>query len=436
MLHPTRSARGKLSAVIRPITLCSTLFIIQVCYTYSGAQGLSADEFVSRALAANAELAAARLNVERAGARLRQAGLRPNPSISFERQDGAFDSPGEGGTFIGLSLPVEIGGKRRGRIDLARIELEAAEAEIADRERRLANDVRIAYAEAMAALDELEITSGLDNLDTQTARVVEARVREGDAAPLELNLLRVEIERLRSRRALIAGRLQAALLRLQNLAALDRPLRPSESLSAAPSFQPPATVESAIGIALRNRPDLRLARLEEEAAMAGLKLARAQSAPDVTLFTRYGSQISTFDSTPVGPISDRDRLLAFGVSISLPVFNRNQGAKAEAEITIAQAKQRRRFIESSALADVKSAWARYEAAGAALETFEQGVLARSSDNIRAIRGAYEVGGLRITDLINEQRRLLDARREFAEALGERYRALADLQAAIGVDQKH
>jgi len=415
--------------------LCPALFIIQICFTYAGAQSLSADEFVSRALAANAELAAARLNIERARARLRQAGLRPNPTIDFERQNGVFDSPGEGGTFIGLSLPVETGGKRRGRIELARIGLEAAEAEIADRERRLANDVRIAYAEAMAALDELEVTTGLDNLDMQTARMVEARVGEGDAAPLELNLLRVEIERLRSRRALTAGRLQAALLRLQNLAGLDQPLRPRDSLSAALSFQPPATMESAIEIALRSRPDLRLARLEEEAAAAGLKLARAQSAPDVTLFTRYGSQLTTFDSTPVGAISDRDRLLAFGVSISLPVFNRNQGAKAESDIAIAQAKRRRLFIESSAITQVKTAWARYEAAGAALRTFEQGVLARSGDNIRAIRGAYEIGAFRATDLINEQRRLLDARREFAEALGERYRALADLQAAIGIAPK-
>ncbi len=418
--------------------------MICVCFINAAAQnyvdpapGASADELVRRALASNAELAAARLDIERARARLRQAGLRPNPTIDFEQRSGIFDSPGERATSAGFSLPLELGGRRRGRIDLARAELEFAEAEIADRERRLANEVRVAYAEAMAAARELEIAAGLHELDAQAARVVEARVNEGDAAPLELNLLRVELERLRSRRALVAGRLQAGLLRLRNLAGmpLDQPLRLREALSAAPLFEPPATIERAVEIALRDRPDVRLARIEEEIARAGLKLARAGALPDVAVFARYGVEQSSFDRTPIGAFAERDKLLAFGVSISLPIFNRNQGAKAEAEIAIAQTKQRRQFIESVVRAEVMSAWARYEASNAAIATFEQGALARSNDNLRAIRGAYEAGAFHITDLIAEQRRLLDAQREFTEALTERYRALADLQAALGIIDK-
>jgi len=80
---------------------------------------------------------------------------------------------------------------------------------------------------------------------------------------------------------------------------------------------------------------------------------------------------------------------------------------------------------------VASAYARYEAARAAVTTFEIGVNGRSNDNIRVIRAAYDLGEFRITDLINEQRRLREAQREFTEALSEQYRALADLQAAIG-----
>ncbi len=92
---------------------------------------------------------------------------------------------------------------------------------------------------------------------------------------------------------------------------------------------------------------------------------------------------------------------------------------------------RRQFIESVVRADVTSAYARYEAARAAVMIFEQGVIARSNDNIRVIRAAYELGEFRITDLIAEQRRLIDSQRDFTEALSEQYRALADLQAAIG-----
>ena len=59
------------------------------------------------------------------------------------------------------------------------------------------------------------------------------------------------------------------------------------------------------------------------------------------------------------------------------------------------------------------------------------MIARSNDNIRAIRAAYDVGAFRVTDLIAEQRRLLDSQREYTEALAERYRAMADLQSAMG-----
>jgi cobalt-zinc-cadmium efflux system outer membrane protein len=397
-------------------------------------QGISAGDLVRRALASNAELAAVRLDVNRARARLRQAGLRPNPTLDFEQQRGVFNTPGESSTSIGVSVPLELGGKRKGRIDLAQAEFEAVQAEVADRERRLANDVRAAYAEAMAAARELSITADLNNIDTQTARVVEARVSEGDASPLELNLLRVEVDRLRARRALVEGRLQAALLRLKNLTGIPtiEPLRLREDLTTFVLADPPASLEAAVEIALRTRPDLRLAQLNEEVAQAGLRLARAQVVPDVTAFSRYSRSRSSFDQTPIGPLTDRDKLFAYGVSISIPVLNRNQGAKAEAEAAIAQSQQRRQFIEAVVRADVSSAYARYQAATQSINIFEQGVIARSNENIRAIRGAYQVGAFRVTELLTEQRRLIDSQREYTEALAERYRALADLQAALGV----
>lgn len=82
-------------------------------------------------------------------------------------------------------------------------------------------------------------------------------------------------------------------------------------------------------------------------------------------------------------------------------------------------------------AEVQSAYQRYEAARSAIAIYEQGVLDRSRQNIRTIRGAYEVGAFRVTELLSEQRRFVDFQREFTEALAESYRALADLQSAIG-----
>lgn len=415
------------------INEASSVSVIVTRY-YDPLQGESSVDVARRALLFNGELAAARLEINRARARLRQAGLRPNPILEFEQTTGRLTgSAGERETTVGVALPMELGGKRQRRIELAQAELEAGEAEVADRERRLTNEVYVAYAEALAALRELSITEDLNDIDLQTTRFVQARVNEGETAPLELNLLRVEVDRLRSRRALVEGRLQVALLKLKSLVGIQasEPLRLREEIRTPQLPAPPGSLEAAFDIALRTRPDLRLARLTEEAAQAGLRLARAQGTPDLTASARYTMNRSTLDSTPVGPIADRDRLLTFGVSVGIPVFNTNQGAKQEAALAIEQAQKRREFLEQLVRSQVAAAYARYDATNKALTTFEQGVIGRSTENIQAIRAAYQLGEFRITDLLAEQRRLLDAQREFTEALAERYRALADLQTAIG-----
>jgi cobalt-zinc-cadmium efflux system outer membrane protein len=334
---------------------------------------------------------------------------------------------------VGIAVPIELGGKRRRRVEVAQAELEAVEAEVADRERRLALEVMTVFVEALSALRELETTESINEVDLQTTRFVQARVNEGESAPLELNLLRTEVDRLRSRRAMVEGRLTTALLKLKALAGISdaEPLRLREDLTTVrrPAF--PQSVDAAIAIALRSRPDLRLARLNEEVAEAGLKLARASASPDLTAFTRYSVSRSAFEDTPVGVIHDRDKTLTFGVSVGLPIFNRNQGNKAEAAALISQARTRREFLEQIIRSEVQSAYARYEAARSAALTFEQGVIGRSSENIRVIRAAYELGQFQITDLLSEQRRLLDSQREYTETLTEQYRALADIQAALG-----
>jgi cobalt-zinc-cadmium efflux system outer membrane protein len=397
-------------------------------------QGSSSIDLVRRALTSNAQLAASRLEIDRARARLRQAGLRPNPSVDFEQQNGVFNSPGARTTSIGFSMPLELAGQRGRRIDLARAELEASEADVADRERRLSSDVRLAYIETLAALRELEVTQNLHSLDVETARVVEARVEEGDAAPLELNLLRAEADRLQARRALVEGRLQAAAARLKQLVGMapDEQLRLREALMAPLLPDPPASLDEAVALALRTRPDLRFARLSENVAQAGYRLAKAQSAPQVTAFSKFTNNLSTFDDTPIGALRDRDRLLAFGVSITLPIFNRNQGAKAEAQLEITQAQRRREFIESAVRAEVVAAYRRYEAAQASVRTYERGVIGRSEQNVQTMRAAYQVGAFRVTELLAEQRRMVDMQREMTEALAERYRALAELRAALGI----
>lgn len=398
-------------------------------------RGTSSLDLVRRAVGTNRDLAAARLNIERARARVVQAALFPNPALDLERTTGSWtNSRGNNETVIGLAVPIELGSKRSSRIAIAQAELAASQAEFTERQRRVVGDVLAAYIDALAALRELDATARLNELDIETGKYVQTRVNEGDASPLEMKLLGVEIERLRARRILLRGQLEAAMLRLRNLIGipLDEPLQFRQGFTVAPStVGMPATVGSAVEEALRARPDLQLARLNEATAAATLRGARAQVIPDLTGFTRYSQGNSILDDTPVGPIADSDKLVSFGVSITLPFFNRNQGARAEAQALIEQTRREREFVESVVRADVASAYRRYEAVRDALSAYESGVITASLENISTIEAAYRLGEFRITDLIAERRRFVDAQREYTDLLAERERALADLQLAMG-----
>lgn len=175
---------------------------------YHPQDGVSISELVDRALKANQDLSAWRLEIDRAKARLQQARLRPNPTLEFEQQSGRLvGDGGDGQISIGASLPIEIFGRRDSRINVAQIGIEASEAEVRNRERILVANILTNYSEALAALRELDATESLLELDLQTARFVQIRVDEGESPPLELNLLQAEVERLRSRRQLAEGRL-------------------------------------------------------------------------------------------------------------------------------------------------------------------------------------------------------------------------------------
>lgn len=408
--------------------------VVSVLPNYYNAQdGISLNELIKRALDTNQDLAAARLEIEKAKARLAQAKLRPNPTLEFEQESGRLVGNGGDSNFtVGASLPIEIYGRRDARINFAQIEIQASEAEVRNRERILTNNILTNYAEALGALREIDTLEKVLELDMQTTRFVQIRVNEGETAPLELNLLQAEVERLRSRRQLAEGKLQSSLTGLKMLTGIpfEEPLRLREQINTAILPTLPKTREEAVDIALRNRPDVLLTRIEEQVATAGLRLVRANSKPDVTAYTRYSQGRSVVD-TSIGNFPQRDRSLTFGVAIGIPIFNKNQGAKTEAEISIKQAQSRREFAERVVRGEILSAFQRYEAASRAVLTLQQSAIPRSTENVGVFRRIYEIGEIKITDLIAEQRRLLDANRDLTEALTEKYRAQADLQIALG-----
>src|SRR5437867_11192985 len=199
-------------------------------------------ELVARALTDSPDPRAARAEIDAAVGRLQQAGLRPNPMLELGGQKAV--SPDNNLT-IGLSVPLDLNGRKEGRVGVAERELQMKRAQVRDRERRLAADVRMKAGELLAARRGLAVTDDLLSVNRDALRLVQNRVRQGATPELEENLMLVEVNRLDATRQMLASRGEIASLQLNALAGMapDAPLALRGDLaSAAP---PPPAAEAA-----------------------------------------------------------------------------------------------------------------------------------------------------------------------------------------------
>jgi cobalt-zinc-cadmium efflux system outer membrane protein len=400
------------------------------------ARAQTVEALVRKAIDNNRELLAMRQRVAEARGLLRQAGVRPAPAVEIDGSTGRpLGTRGEEEYSAGYSYPFETFGKRDKRVRVAGKAVELAEAELVERTRQLVFEVKARYAEALAEQQKLAALDRLLAANRDSYRLTEARVQQGDAAPLERQLLLVELNRAEAQRAAAAGRVEAALIDLRRLAGLT----PSDSLTLGegPDKLKLIPLTQLKQRALESRADLRVARLLEEQGAAEVDLAEAQSRPDVALSARYSrrsAQFEQFGLTASGlpvPLRDRDNILSLGVSVPLLTRKRNLGAIEAAGARAAGARLRREHLGAAIPLEVEASWQRWEAARRALEILEGGVVRQSEQNLEIMRQAYGLGQLRMLDVLNEQRRLIDTQMAHIEAKAELARALAELERAAG-----
>ena len=381
--------------------------------------GTTADDAVTYALAHNGELLAARKEIDAARAMVKQARLRPNPKLDIE---GKRQVIGKDNTIMAAAmLPLELGGRRAARTVVAEREVEVREREVANRERLLAGAIRMKFGEALAQGLKLAFTDELVEANQQSFNLIAARVLEGAAPPLEQNMALVELNRLRSLREGAMGKLEVSMLELSNLIGLtpEQPLRLRGDFNNLIDQLPP--IAEATAHALRERPDLQAFRAAENLAAARIEQARAEGRLDASVsagYERMNSSFSVFGINEQGqlqPIQDVFHFLKLGISLDLPVRNKNQGAIEAAVAESVAAKNRREFAELTVRREVSAAYAQYEFAARAMEIFRVGVREPGRANLDVVRQTYELGSKTMLDYIAEQRRFIELENDFIDA---------------------
>jgi cobalt-zinc-cadmium efflux system outer membrane protein len=398
---------------------------------------LTPNELVEAAIVRNRNFLSLKQRIAEAQALLKQAEVGPADNLELSGIAGQpFGTNNEDNFTAAYSHTFETFGKRSKRVAVAQKEVTLAQAEFADRRRALSFEIKTRYADLVSEQQKVAVIDRLLGVNREYLRLTDARVEKGDAAPLEAGLLRVELNRDEAQRALTEGRVRSAVLQLK--ASLDIPSTDAFPLTS--SLRPPSFADDMPRLkflALENRPDLTALRMAEEQSDRQTALANAEAKPNFTLSGQYSHADSAFDQfglTQSGartPLRAHDDLIGLGLSIPLTSTRRNRGNIEAAIARQVGARLRREYLESVIPTQVEAAYQRWRAAKDAAAIFTQGVIDQSEKNLAVMRQAYNLGELRLIDILNEQRRLLDSELSYIDAQADLFRAYVELEQATG-----
>lgn len=363
---------------------------------------LSLDSALARAFANNPELAAARWEIDIAQGARQQAGLIPNPVLSVDAEDTRRDSRT---TSVKLSQALELGGKRGARIDVASRGQELAALELERRRNQLRADVLDAYYAALRAQERTQLAGRSLALAERGVAVAQGRVNAGKASPVEATRAQVQLAEVRlelnrgqmeqdnayRRLAMVTGAATSDFAGVQ-----EQPL----ALAALPA---PAQLLGR----LPETTELRLAEQEVVQREASLGLEKAQRIPDLDV--SVGSQ---YDA------SARERVNLVGLSMPLPLFNRNQGNVLSAARRADQARDLRNATELRLRTETRQALEQWNTARGEVQSFNQTILPAAQRAVDSATQGFEMGKFSFLDVLDAQRTLIGARTQYLAAVAQ------------------
>ena len=400
----------------------------------SPGEDLTLAQAITLALSREPSLRAANAELEMRRGMSVQAGLRANPTTSIERRQepGGTDSA----TDVGLEWPLEL--SRRGpRVAAAAADVSVAEYEEAEARRQLIGDVATAYGEAAAAARELAITDEVLAAISKQLELLRARAAQGSSPTLDRDVVDVDFRRMQAERSVQSGRADRALIRLKRLLGMPpaAPLRISQSLEELVTAG--AAVPDTGSDPLATRPDIRAAEERVRAAEERIVTARSEGGPDVTIFGSYMRMDTGFPQRGFGAEGRLERVGAIfnyvsaGAMITVPLWNRQQGAVAAATAARSAALARAESARLTAASQVAEARVRFDQARRAVSLYQDGVRPLARRNFDTVSETYALGRATVFDVLAEQRRYLETERGYTEALSEAFASRVGLDRATG-----
>ena len=348
--------------------------------------------------------------LDAAEARVRQAAVLPNPTLGLEAENafgrGSFRGYANAETTLSFSQDLELWGRRSARVGAARADAGTAALRRDQAAVEAAARLALAYAEAEAAERRADLAAEALTVIIADTRAALALVEEGrepllrgiqgerEAAAAKASLDEAEAER------------DAAFARLTAIAMLSTPVTSIET--SLIDRTPSTTVGASVS------PQVRVAEAERSAAETRIAVERVRATPDVTA------------SVGVRRFEEKNETaLVFGLSLPLPLFDRNRGNIEAAQADFRAADARLVSARQDAEADRNAAQARLRASASRVSAADAGVTA-GEEAYRLSRIGFEAGRISQLELRSSRTALITARNGAVDARLARVRAEIDL----------
>lgn len=379
-------------------------------------------EAVQRALLRNPKLAAYSYEIRAREARALQVSLLPNPEIAVELENfaGNNDLSGFSGTetTISLSQLIEFAGKRSKRTRVAALEADLTAWDYQLNRLNVLAEVFLSFVKALTAQQRVALNHELVNIAEQFVQSIQKRVEAGKVSPAEaaraqvvLSSTKIDLER--SKRELASARKQLAATWGSSQVDFARVKGKLETTLRLPAWE---TLQKLV----KRNPQIARWATEMEHRRAVLELEKAGRIPDPAISGGFRRLNETGDNAFV-----------MGLSVPLPIFNRNQGAVQEAKYRHRQTE----LLQQAVVVDVNRRLTEvYNSLAAAyheLATLKSSVLPEAQKAFDVINRGYLMGKFGFLDVLDAQRTLFETRSRFIDALQSYHQSVAELERLTG-----
>jgi len=355
------------------------------------------------------------------------AKLFPNPVFSlfgaaaFTQQQ---TFKGTGAITPQLQQMFLLAGKRGYRMESAEYGIKSAEAAFSDAIRELTLTLKDTYYQVQLASRRLELAKENQERFHRILTIGELRFKKGFIAEVDLIRLRLQAVDFGAQVIKFTQESQTALNDLRLLLALP-PETPLVLTTDLAYRRVTPNIERLRVEAMEKRPDLQARRFDLAQQQANLKLAKAFRYPDPIVGGNYTIQ------GPQG--GSNQQLYGLNLEVPLPVFDRNQGGIAQAEVAIHTAQADLRKTTLKVQNDLEVAYQNLAQSQRLIEAYQAGVLEDARTTFSILEKAYQKGGVTLIDLLDAARTSRTILQNYLEALFEYQRNLFLLERAAGQD---